>query len=357
MKVAVVGGGLFGCTAAIFAARAGHEVHLFEEKPALLQGASSINQFRLHRGYHYPRSPETALECRAGLRAFREEYGSAVIEGGRHLYAIANEGSRVSGDDYLRFCDDNDLPFEVIDAGALIQNTHLVIAAEEPRLDLEELRRLVCRKLGAAAVRVHLETPATRELRDEFDRIVIAAYAGTNRVAAEFSARQDGFQFEVCEKPVLRMPEEFGRTSIVVMDGEFASIDPLGQTGLFVLGHVKYAIHHANVGLVPEIPPALVPCLDRGIVKNPITTRANLMVAAAAHHVPMLWDAIHYGSMFTVRAVLAGVDETDARPTLVRELDDQVIREFSGKLPTAVSAAQSVVTILDRKGDRARSAA
>lgn len=37
MKIAVVGGGLFGSTAAVYAARAGHDVHLLETKSQLLR--------------------------------------------------------------------------------------------------------------------------------------------------------------------------------------------------------------------------------------------------------------------------------------------------------------------------------
>jgi glycine/D-amino acid oxidase-like deaminating enzyme len=43
MRVAVVGGGLFGCTAAIYAARDGHDVHVFEQSDRLLQAASAVN--------------------------------------------------------------------------------------------------------------------------------------------------------------------------------------------------------------------------------------------------------------------------------------------------------------------------
>ena len=62
-RIAVVGGGIFGTTAALYAARAGHTVHLFEKRPSLLREASGINQYRLHRGYHYPRSTDTALSA------------------------------------------------------------------------------------------------------------------------------------------------------------------------------------------------------------------------------------------------------------------------------------------------------
>lgn len=49
----VIGGGIFGCYAALFLARKGKKVCLLEREAALFQKASLVNQARLHGGYHY----------------------------------------------------------------------------------------------------------------------------------------------------------------------------------------------------------------------------------------------------------------------------------------------------------------
>src|SRR6185437_2329531 len=70
-KVAVAGAGIYGATIAIRLAEQGHNVRLFDPL-GILRGASAINQFRIHSGYHYPRSPETiteTLEARAEFTA------------------------------------------------------------------------------------------------------------------------------------------------------------------------------------------------------------------------------------------------------------------------------------------------
>ena len=56
MRIAVVGGGIFGVSAAVKLARAGHQADLFEKQRDILCAASGINQYRIHRGYHYPRN-------------------------------------------------------------------------------------------------------------------------------------------------------------------------------------------------------------------------------------------------------------------------------------------------------------
>jgi len=63
MKIAIIGGGIFGVTTAIRLSR-NHDVDLFEQNSDILQSASGINQYRLHRGYHYPRSTDTAISAK-----------------------------------------------------------------------------------------------------------------------------------------------------------------------------------------------------------------------------------------------------------------------------------------------------
>ena len=63
-KIAVVGGGIFGCVSAIEFAARGYQVTLYEKNDELMQETSSINQYRVHKLY-YPRSHETASSCRS----------------------------------------------------------------------------------------------------------------------------------------------------------------------------------------------------------------------------------------------------------------------------------------------------
>ena len=348
MRVGVVGGGIFGCTAAVHAARAGHQVDLFERSPGLMRAATAVNQFRLHRGYHYPRSPETGRDCRAGNVSFFNEYGSAVItpekrKHGRQVYAIAREGSKVSASDYLRFCESEGLPFKVRDPKdfPLLDAESIDVAVEvlESSLDPAKLYAAVLGKLKDAAVTVHLNTSATPGLRDRFDAIVIAGYALTNEIALALDAAVEPFQYEVVEKPVVRLPEMFRDVSIVVMDGPFGSLDPFGSTELHLMGHVEHAIHHSASGLEPDVPEHLEGYLNNGIIVNPRHTHFSAFIEAGEKFIPRLAAADHVGSMFAVRAVLPGYEASDERPTLVERLDDQVVRIFSGKLGTCVEAA------------------
>src|SRR3990167_5049670 len=89
--------------------------------------------------------------------------------------------------------------------------------------------------------------------------------------------------------------------------------------------------------------------IDAGVVYEPEVSKAEAMIDAASEFIPAVSDAEYIGSMFTGRAVLPDRDATDERPTLVQELDSQVIRIFSGKLGTAVQAAEQVTTLIDQE--------
>lgn len=341
MKIAVIGGGLFGATTAIHLARAGHAVHLYDAKADLMCGATAATYARLHRGYHYPRSPETGRESREAESAFRAEYGDCVIDGGKQAYIVA-EGGHVTPEQYRAFLEGEDLQF--FQEG----NRFDVV---EPRVNLTSLVTCVRRKVTEAGVTARLGHRLNRRecvgLRSRFDRIVVATYSRTNDILGKLGCEIAEYKFQVVEKPVVELPASLRNASIVVIDGPFGCIDPLDDTPFHVLGHVRETIHAENVGYGADIPEHLMPVLDKAMTPAWAHTKFAAVADCLARFVPAVAEAKHVASTLTVRAVLAGVEKTDARPTLVERMDGQVIKVFSGKLGTAVKAARDVVREVD----------
>ena len=275
MRVAVVGGGIFGATAAIYAARDGHDVTLYEAGSAIMNhGASRHNQFRLHMGYHYPRSLSTALGCHKGCESFLQEYGDAVTVRGRRYYGVAAQGSKTSFAEYMDFLDKARLPYHAafkpdfphwVNCGSVDG----LISAGECRVDPWSMRGLLIRKLYEAGVKVKFNHMANSSLRAEYDHIVVAAYASTNQVLETLGCEPEMFQYEVVEKPILQVdiPENDG---IVIMDGPFCSLDPYGSTGLHLMGHVEEAIWSRHVGVEPEISGSLAHLASQGIALDSV---------------------------------------------------------------------------------------
>ena len=92
--VAVVGGGVFGTLAALEIAKRGFSVVLLERAPRIIMGASLVNQYRVHMGYHYPvRDDKTAHETNEAKRQFEKMFGPAIVRGLTNHYLVAKEGS------------------------------------------------------------------------------------------------------------------------------------------------------------------------------------------------------------------------------------------------------------------------
>ena len=94
-SVAVVGGGWYGCHIAHELKSKGFKVVLLEKSDSLFGGASGKNQFRLHAGFHYPRSSITRKQITSGLREFKEKLPHLVHPLDLCIYAISSNASLV----------------------------------------------------------------------------------------------------------------------------------------------------------------------------------------------------------------------------------------------------------------------
>ena len=336
-KVLVVGGGIFGTTASVALATSGFNVTLHEELDSIMKCASDINQYRLHRGYHYPRSKSTAQECLDGLKSFKRKYGASVVNGNvNHFYAISSRDSMVSKEEYLKFLYEMGLEYNVNEP---FNGTDLTVEVGEELFDSEKLRVQVTQKMKGAGVNVVLNKHTTKEDFEDYDYVVIATYAKINELLDESIQ----YQYEVVEKPVVKLPKEYKNKSVVVMDGPFMCLDPY-KDGYHVLGHVEHAIHSTNVGDYPMVlNKHIVGYLNNGVIHNPKVTKINKFIEAGMEFFEDFDKLEHIGSMFTVRTVLAHREHDDARPTIVTQEAHNVYTIFSGKIGTCVQAANELV--------------
>jgi hypothetical protein len=336
MRVAVVGGGLFGCTAAVALARAGHAVTLIERHTEILHGATRANCGRLHRGYHYPRSEATARATMVAADQFAAAFPSAVYGGARHHYLIAS-GGLTSGEQYLAFLGRLGLPYQIVSPPLAHRGAvDAVIRAPELLVHPGRLRSALREQLRNARVQLQFGTGGGPDMAG-YDLTVLATYgAHTTR----------SLQWEVTEVALVRLGQQYAGHSYVVLDGPYCCLDPLPGTDMHLLYDVEHSVHHRNVGLAPEVPEHLVPLLDRGRLYTN-HTRVAAMEQTARGFLAGIGMPEYCGSLFTVRAVLPNVDGTDERPTLV-ERDGDTISILSGKLDTALVAAGHVVDAAER---------
>lgn len=334
-KIAVIGAGIYGITAAIKLSAKGYSVDLFEKKSDIISATSGINQYRVHRGYHYPRSKDTILSCRNNEKDFIKYYSRSIIDNVEHFYAIAKEDSLTSPREYLHMLDECKLKWKIVDT---LPECELTVQVEESLYCPDTLRKICWDRIKACNISTFLNTTIKdKELLEGYEFKVFSTYSSLN----DFDKEKKEYQYELCEKPIFKLPIRYKGKSIVIMDGPFMCFDPYSNTPYHVAGNVVHAIHNRIVGKESKIPPAYRKYLNKGIINNPKFTNAESFKESAKKFFPDIDQAEHIGSMYTIRTVLPNRDDTDERPTIVRFNKDEAIL-FSGKVVNCVEAAEKI---------------
>ena len=336
-NVTVVGGGIFGVTCAWMLSKSGYHVTLYEKGDDIINSASFINQYRLHKGYHYPRSKETTESSKKGADSFTKYYGDSLIKNTENYYCISKNDSLTDAKTYHDFMKKLSLSYEEMDVdGVKGDSVQTSVKVDENLFNPKKLKELCWNYLGMYLVDVKLNTEYDEKNSD--DMLINCTYSMLNKL----SDKKIDIQFELCEKLVIKLPKKFSGKSVVIMDGPFMCIDPFGDTDYHVMGNVVHAIHSTNVGEYPVLPPEYSDLINKGVIKNPKITNFDKFIYSAKKYFD--FDFVeHIGSMFTFRAVLPKREYDDARPTLHTRESKNKINVFSGKIGTCVDLAKKIV--------------
>ena len=141
-SVCIIGGGWYGCHIAHSLVEKGFKVTLFEAQSDLFLGSSGNNSFRLHAGYHYPRSAFTRSQIKSGLEKFVKRYANQIVPLKNNVYAISDSESVLDFGTYTSILKGNGNVFESFDAhelgicnveGALRTSEEYAIMVDTPR--------------------------------------------------------------------------------------------------------------------------------------------------------------------------------------------------------------------------------
>lgn len=369
-KVAVVGGGLFGVMTALKLSEQGFQVAIFEKQSSVLLGASYINQNRLHMGYHYPRSPETALAACIHQQEFQRLFPEAVVDDFEHYYCVATEDSHVTGKEFLEFCDRLSLPYETVWPRNITLNRELIetcVWVPEKLYDANVLRESLRGMLDRESrikLNVNTEILGINQFHDGFeihyhgaggvdrmqvDAVVNATYSNINRLISMLGCAPRQYQFELCEIAVVKAPWK-GRVGCGIMDGPFFGILPFGKSGSYLLYDVELSVLERNFGQSPAF------CRDLAYYDQEIirAERFRRYQQKASRFIKEMADCLHLYSIYVPRVVLANRDSDDARPTELLRHSDGVWSIFAGKIslaiPTAETIAREVEAYIDTRG-------
>ncbi|MBD8524887.1 FAD-dependent oxidoreductase [Pseudomarimonas arenosa] len=336
----VVGGGFYGAVLALYlkVRRRLPRVLLIEREASLLSRASYGNQARVHNGYHYPRSYTTAFRSRANLPHFVRDFPSAVQSDFTKLYAIARHDTKVTANQFERFC-------RAIGAAArpaekrwvdlfdrrLIE---AVFEVEEFAFDATKLAAQCEAALRANAVEIGYGCKATAVARrgeaveltvkqgaeastESTSYVFNCTYAGLN----SFGASDTELKREFAEIALVKPPAVLQRVGITIMDGPFFSIMPFPARSLHSFTHVRYTPHRT------------LRADSATKTTGQSHSRFDRMQRDARRLLPVMEQCEHVESIFEVKALLPRNEVDDGRPILLeRSLIPGVYSILGGKI-------------------------
>ena len=246
MKIAIIGGGFFGVTAAIKIKEKfpNYQIFIYEEKKDILLGASGKNQFRCHAGYHYPRSQVTIQECQDSILDFKLFFKDCFIKS-KNYYAISKENSKINFSDYINILEKNNLKYK-IENNSLLKNNSIegIIKVDEKLINIGKVRNLLHRKIKELKINLKLNTKINLNYKfiNNNDKIILATYDKNNINLKETNLKTKQYHFQLVEKIIVKVPKIYNGFSCVIIDGPFMCIDPYYKNSYSILGNVKQSV-------------------------------------------------------------------------------------------------------------------
>ncbi|MDG1709846.1 MAG: FAD-dependent oxidoreductase [Schleiferiaceae bacterium] len=258
-EVIIVGAGIFGCELALQFESAGYHVIVVEKESEILTGASRLNQNRLHLGYHYPRSRETALQASEAYQDFSARFSSAIRTDEESFYCVSKNDSLLSFEEYIKFCDDLELSYEIIPSSRLKESLNIdlvhkdILSTAEAVFDIDLIKLELSRLLSKSSVKILYNTKVRKIVAGGINNVIFEDGKGLeggiiiNCTYSEINnlIEREDFQiplrFQNVILPILncgvRIP------AMTIMDGRFCSILPKGlTTKTYILSNVRTSV-------------------------------------------------------------------------------------------------------------------
>jgi hypothetical protein len=357
----VVGAGFFGLYCAYLATRRGESVLVVEMDDQPLQRASYVNQARLHFGYHYPRSLQTARKTANYFHEFLREFGDCVNTSFQKIYAVARDFSYTNPEQFASFCKYAEIPCREVPLNGLFNSTNVQAAFEtsEHSFDAPKLRKRMLERLksvdnladfrfGCRPLRAKRCENAYKVFLSSGEVVVAkhvlnATYASINQVNHLFRVTPLKIKYELCEVALCDVSDPLKDTGITLMDGPFFSLMPFGFSGFHSLTSVTFTPHKTTGEELPTFD-----CQSRNSKCSPslldncntCPSRPNTAWEAMSRLAMRYLDSSirlrYQTSLFGVKAVLQRAEVDDSRPTILERTNSGAAftTVLSGKINT-----------------------
>lgn len=244
MKIAVIGGGFYGCYISHYLSKMGHKVTIYEKNSELLNEAISNNQHRLHLGFHYPRCDVTIEQAKQTHKKFINTFPNCVETISNNLYAI-HKDSMVDFQSYLYKMDFHGLEYEILDKSAYknlfknIDDIEGIIRTKEKKINLSKLVAEIKKNIITNEnINVITNYVFRNEKKNkEYDYLINCSYTNPSIFLEN---TKNNYKYELCFMPLLEVEKKYEDNSITIMDGNFCSFYQADEKNTFTLSNVLY---------------------------------------------------------------------------------------------------------------------
>lgn len=355
----IIGAGLFGLYAALYAGKQGDRVLILEYDDAPFSRATHSNQARVHMGYHYPRSYTTAIKSAHYFERFNNEFHECIHTSFKKVYATSNQFSWTTADQFESFCKAAEIPCYEVSSNQYF-NKNMCDGTFETReytYDSELLKNILLNEVqNMTNINIQFNSRIKDIKNDDHyyqimddhgvvyisNFVINATYASVNQIHNLLGFKPFKIKYELCEIILCSVNESLKNVGITVMDGPFFSIMPFGKTGYHSLTSVTFTPHKTCYESLPVFdcqaesnghcsPKQLGNCNTCPAKPN---SAWHYMSGLARKYLKDEFTFQYEKSLFSIKPILMASEIDDSRPTVIKQYskDPTFISVLSGKI-------------------------
>jgi hypothetical protein len=372
MNIAIVGAGIYGCHLALALRKQGFHVSLYEASNDIFTGASTFNSFRIHKGYHYPRSSKTREMCIRDEKKFSEHYPHLIsdAEDNPKIFCVADDENTLMDFNTMKIIMKGaGLPFDELSQDELQERGFAQVdggfRVNESIFLVDKAKSWFKQQLMSSGVRLKLNTYVEDITTIDNNQVAINGKTYdyvincTYNQALQYCPVGHNHYYDLCFSLIVaskQSKEHCDEMSFGVFDGAYPSLEPYGYAEipeqyyayadkkLFQLFHVKYTSlnHYTDIKDARET-------LSLGLSKEALRTQTQLILEHTKTFYPMLaerFEVIGYNLALKTKVR----DLSDSRPLIVladAAKHPSLIQVFSSKLTSIFSAEEQVMKLID----------
>lgn len=232
-EICIIGGGWYGCHLALFLKKKGFKITLFEKENDIFLGSSGFNQYRLHIGYHYPRSSETIIEAKKNFKKFNKIYKKFIFYPKNNIYCIANKESLIDFGTYIKILKGHRLNYKIKKFNFL-KNIQGSIVSNEGVLLNKEIIKFFKNNLRNEII-YNTKIKSLKKIKEKYNFVIDC----TNNTFKNNIGRNINYILTLSH--IYKKKTQKDVYPVTIMDGKLASIYPYaGKKHYFTLTHSEY---------------------------------------------------------------------------------------------------------------------